>query len=90
LLYSYLSLILNSNANKTFLKKNELIAKEISGFRQHRQIKDNIFMLTQLSIQALNKKRKNLVIFFDISKAFDKVWQNGFLFKMKQDKFWRL
>jgi hypothetical protein len=47
-------------------------------------------MLTQLSIQALNKKRKNLVIFFDISKAFDKVWQNGFLFKMKQDKFWRL
>jgi retron-type reverse transcriptase len=30
---------------------------------------------------------KNCVIFFDISKAFDKVWHNGLLFKMISHKF---
>jgi retron-type reverse transcriptase len=30
---------------------------------------------------------KNCVIFFDISKAFDKVWHNGLLFKLISHKF---
>ena len=30
---------------------------------------------------------KNCVIFFDISKAFDKVWHDGLLFKMINHKF---
>jgi hypothetical protein len=30
---------------------------------------------------------RNCVIFFDISKAFDKVWHNGILFKMMKQYF---
>ena len=30
---------------------------------------------------------KNYAIFFDISKAFDKIWHNGILFKLKNYKF---
>ena len=30
---------------------------------------------------------KNCVIFFEISKAFDKVWHNGLLFQMISHKF---
>jgi hypothetical protein len=69
------------------LKKHKLIIKQQSGFRSYRQTKDNIFAICQRNLEAFNSKKKNCVIFFDISKAFDKIWQNGLLFKMKSLKF---
>jgi hypothetical protein len=30
---------------------------------------------------------KNCVIFFDITKAFDKIWHNGLLYKLIKNKF---
>jgi hypothetical protein len=69
------------------LKENKIIIKQQSGFRSFRQTKDNIFAICQRSLEAFNTKNKNCVIFFDISKAFDKIWQNGSLFKMKKLKF---
>ena len=54
------------------LKANNIIVKQQSGFRAHRQTKDNLF-----NFEAFNKKMKNCVVFFDISKAFDKVWHLG-------------
>ena len=53
------------------LKKNKIIIKQQSGFRSFRQTKDNIFAICQRNIEAFNTKKKNCVIFFDISKAFD-------------------
>ncbi len=69
------------------LSKNKIIVKQQSGFRAHRQTKDNLFYLCQKNIEAFNRKMKNCVIFFDISKAFDKVWHNGLLFKLISHKF---
>ena len=69
------------------LNKNKVIVKQQSGFRSHRQTKDNLFYLCQKNIEAFNRKMKNCVIFFDISKAFDKVWHDGLLFKMISHKF---
>ena len=39
------------------------------------------------NMECLNKKHINCTIFFDISKAFDRVWQLGLLFKMKKLNF---
>ena len=64
------------------LKKNKIIIKQQSGFRSFRQTKDNILAICQRNLEAFNLKKKNCVIFFDISKAFDKIWQKGLLFKM--------
>jgi len=69
------------------LINNKIIVKKQSGFRAHRQTKDNLFFLCQKNIEAFNRKMKNCVIFFDISKSFDKVWHKGLLFKMMNHKF---
>jgi hypothetical protein len=69
------------------LSKNKIIIKQQSGFRAHRQTKDNLFYLCQRNVEAFNRKMKNCVIFFDISKAFDKVCHNGLLFKLICHKF---
>jgi hypothetical protein len=69
------------------LKANNIIVKQQSGFRAHRQTKDNLFILIQKNFEAFNKKMKNCVVFFDISKAFDKVWHYGLLFKLKSHFF---
>ena len=69
------------------LKANNIKVKQQSGFRAHRQTKDNLFNLIQKNFEAFNKKMKNCVVFFDISKAFDKVWHYGLLFKLKSHFF---
>ena len=69
------------------LKKEKILIKQQLGFRSFRQTKDNIFCICQINIEAFNKKKKNCVIFFDISKAFDKVWIDGLLYKLKGLKF---
>ncbi len=68
------------------LTKNKIIIKEQSGFRPHRQTKDNILTICQRNIQAFNQKKKNCTIFFDINKAFDKVWHLGLIKKLKDIK----
>ena len=65
-----------------FLESKNLIAKEQSGFRRKRGTADNLISITQKIQECLNRKKKACGIFFDISKAFDKVWQAGLIFKL--------
>jgi hypothetical protein len=67
---------------KKFLRQHKVIIKQQSGFREHRQTKDNIAFLTQKVQQGFMEKKKTLGIFFDVASAFDKVWHNGLLFKL--------
>jgi retron-type reverse transcriptase len=69
------------NINK-HLKDNNLIVKQQSGFRAHRQTKDNIFAICQKNLECFNQKKKNCVIFFDISRAFDNISHNGLISKL--------
>ena len=64
------------NQFNDFLKRNNLIIKQLSGFRAHRQTRDNIFHLSQKIMESFNRKKKVCTIFFDIASAFDKVWQD--------------
>ena len=65
-----------------FLKNNNIIISCQSGFRQNRQTRDNIFHLTQKTLESFNRKKKVCTIFFDIAAAFDKVWHNGLIQKL--------
>ena len=64
------------------MESKNLIVKEQSGFRRKRGTADNIVSITQKIQECLNRKTKVCGIFFDISQAFDKVWQAGLLFKL--------
>ena len=66
----------------SFLESKNLIVKEQSGFRKKRGTADNLVSITQKIQECLNRKKKVCGIFFDISQAFDKVWQAGLLFKL--------
>ncbi len=65
-----------------FLESNSLISSKQSGFRNNRGAADNLLFFTQKISEALNKSKQVCGIFFDISKAFDKVWHKGLIFKL--------
>ena len=55
-----------------------------SGFQKNRTTVDNHLYFTEkfYQAQAINKNNKVCGVIFDISKAFDKVWQQGLIFKL--------
>ena len=68
----------------SFLESKKLIIDEQSGFRTNRGTSDNLLFMTQKIQERLNKHNGSKVcgIFFDISKAFDKVWHAGLIYKL--------
>lgn len=70
------------NRMQIFLKEHHIIARQQSGFRSHRQTKDNLLFLTQKISESIIRKKNVCCVFFDIAAAFDKVWYNGLLFKL--------
>ena len=77
--------LVKSRLNK-FLEDNKLIITQQSGFRHQRGTSDNLLFFTQKISENLEKGRKACSIFFDISKAFDKVWHTGLIYKLKKLK----
>ena len=64
------------------MKDEKIIIKLQSGFRAHRQTKDNILFISQKVIDSFNRVKKVCAIFFDIASAFDKVWHDGLIYKL--------
>ena len=83
---SYRPISLTPHAGKLFeqiikrrlelhLEKHNIIPEVQSGFRQSRCTTDNLVYLTECMKRALRKKYQGMYCtFFDIEKAFDKVW----------------
>ncbi len=65
-----------------YLEEKNLIVPQQSGFRNKRGTADNLVSMTQKIKECLIRKKKACGIYFDISKAFDKVWQAGLIYKM--------
>jgi exonuclease III len=70
----------------SYLEEKNILIKQQSGFRKKRGTHDNLLFLTQKIAECFSRGKKCLGIFFDIAKAFDKVWHKGLIFKMIDSK----
>ena len=66
-----------------FLRDNEVIYKFQSGFMPGHCTTHQLVYLYHLFSQALDKHKPVRIVFGDISKAFDRVWHSGIIYKLK-------
>ena len=62
------------------LESNSILVLTQTGYRQFRNTEEEFALLTQDIEDAFQDKKK--AVFFDLSKAFDKVWKEGLLLKL--------
>ena len=67
----------------SFFVQNELISKHQSGFRPGDSTINQLLAITDEIYQSFESNDETRAAFLDISKAFDKVWHEGLLFKLK-------
>ena len=93
---NYRGIALSSNLSKLyckilndrltdFLEKNNIINENQIGFRRGKRTTDHVFTLKAIIDKYLHEKRPNRKLYacyVDISKAFDRIWRSGLLFKM--------
>ena len=82
---SFEKIIFNNVYN--YLNTNNLITKNQSGFRPGDSTTNQLLYLVNEIHKAFDdpKSQEVRAVFLDISKAFDKVWDDGLLFKLNQN-----
>lgn len=65
------------------LKDNALLSDQQFGFRPGRSTSDLMMLLTRHWQDALDDGKDTIVVALDIAGAFDKVWHNGLLEKLR-------
>ena len=68
-----------------FFIKNNLISPNQSGFRPGDSCTNQLIAITHEIYQSFDKGLEVRGVFLDISKAFDKVWHKGLIYKLKQN-----
>ena len=72
------------DATYEYLCVNQLLAPNQSGFRPGDSTVNQLLSITHQIYSAFEElpSRETRAVFLDISKAFDKVWHDGLLFKL--------
>ena len=68
-----------------FFQSNNLLSKNQSGFRPRDSTINQLLAITTEIYEAFENYNEVRAVFLDISKAFDKVWHEGLIFKLKQN-----
>ena len=68
------------------LEDNNVLPQTQTGYRNHRRIKDQLARIAQEIENTFQEKKKVVAVFFDVTKAFDKVWREGLLLKVLQSR----
>ena len=58
------------------------MGQSVTGYRKHRSTEDQLALIAQEIENAFQEKKKVVSVFFDLTKAFDKVWREGLLLKI--------
>ena len=66
---------------------NNLLFKYQSGFRPGHSTTYQLVDIFHHICQSFDEKQYSCMVFCDISKAFDKVWHKGLLFKLRQNGY---
>jgi ribonuclease HI len=67
-----------------FMEKNNLFNKNQTGFRKNKSTLDQIMRLQSDIQNSINSKEYTVGVFLDFSKAYDMLWKDGLLFKLKK------
>ena len=67
----------------TFLISNNLLTDRNSGFRSGDGTLYQLLAMSHELHEALDNGHAMCIVFMDMSKAFDKVWHKGVIFKLK-------
>ena len=68
-----------------FFIENNLISQHQSGFKPGDSCINQLLSITPEIYQSFDERPDASSVFLDISKAFDKVWHDGIIFKLKQN-----
>ena len=68
-----------------FFTENNLISPNQSGFKPGDSCINQLLSFTHQIFKSLNNGDEVRSVFLDMSKAFDKVWHKGLIFKLKQN-----
>jgi hypothetical protein len=68
----------------SYLKENNLLTEHNSGFKPMDSTINRLIHLTHKIYNGLDDKKEILIVFLDISKAFDRVWHPGLLHKLTE------
>jgi len=68
-----------------FFVENNLLSPNQSGFRPGDSTINQLLAITTEIHNAFENRQETRAAFLDISKAFDKVWHPGLIFKLKQN-----
>ena len=68
-----------------FLNQTDLISPGQSGFKPGDSSINQLLSITHEIYQSMDEGYEIRGVFLDISKAFDKVWHEGLVFKLKQN-----
>ena len=69
---------------KWYLESEQLLAPQQAGFGEHHCTEDQTTYLAQETEDGFQQYKQTLAIWIDLQKAFDKVWTDGLLLKLKQ------
>ncbi|GBP94600.1 Probable RNA-directed DNA polymerase from transposon BS [Eumeta japonica] len=75
--------VLKSQLSDHLLGKG-LIINEQFGFRPNHSCSQQTLQLLEHISEGFKRKRKTVAVFFDVAKAFDKVWHAGLIYKLHQ------